>query len=81
MATKKEKPEEYNYLEHKEITIEKALKKYCSADTYIVNPSMEFQGGEAIFNMDAKIQSLKVENSVLRELVDWDKLEEDDESN
>ena len=66
---KKKEPKEFNYLKYKENTIFKAMKIFNHGKTENNNLSLK----ETIFNMDAKIQSLKTENNVLREIIDWDK--------
>ena len=55
---------EYDFKAYKKATIQKNVEKYGSAD-------------DAIFEMDARIVSLTVATDSLRELVDWDKLEEE----
>mgnify|MGYP003131945514 CR=1 FL=1 len=55
---------EYNFGEHKQNVIEKCMKKYGNVHN-------------AVFEMEARISSLQLENDTLREMVDWDKLEEE----
>ena len=69
MVKKKKEPKEFNYLKYKENTIYKAMKIFNHGKTENNNLSLK----ETIFNMDAKIQSLKTENNALREIIDWDK--------
>ena len=59
---------EYDFMGYKTETVEKAVEEYGKGNIY-----------EAIFNMEAKISSLQVEADSLRELIDWDKLRDDDE--
>ena len=59
---------EYNFMNYQTITIEKAVKKYGKGSVY-----------KAVFNMEAKIASLQVESNSLREMVDWNKLSDDEE--
>ena len=55
MIKKKKEPKEFNYLKYKENTIYKAMKIFNHGKTENNNLSLK----ETIFNMDAKIQSLK----------------------
>ena len=55
-------------MRYKPETIARAVENYGKGNIY-----------EAIFNMEAKISSLQVEADSLRELIDWDKLRDDDE--
>ena len=59
---------EYDFMRYKPETIARAVENYGKGNIY-----------EAIFNMEAKISSLQVEADSLRELIDWDKLRDDDE--
>tara|TARA_Y100001951_G_C11291639_1_gene272594 strand:- start:496 stop:759 length:264 start_codon:yes stop_codon:yes gene_type:complete len=63
---KKQIEKEYNFGEYKQNVIEKSIKTY--GDIY-----------SAVFEMDAKISSLKLEADTLRELVDWEKVDECEE--
>ena len=49
-------------------TVERAVEEYGKGNIKA-----------AVFNMEAKISSLLVEADSLREIVDWDKLSDDDE--
>ena len=69
VVKKKKELKEFNYLKYKENTIHKAMKIFNHGKTKNNNLSLK----ETIFNMDAKIQSFKTENNVLREIIDWDK--------
>ena len=60
--------QEYNFKNYQTITTEKAVKKYGKGSIY-----------EAVFNMEAKIASLQVESDSLREMIDWDKLSDEEE--
>ncbi len=60
----KQVQKEYNFGEHKQNVIEEAIKKY--GDIY-----------SACFEMDAHIKSLKLEADTLREMIDWDSMEEE----
>jgi len=57
-----------DFLTYQTETVERAIGEYGKGNIY-----------EAIFNMEAKIASLQVEADSLRELIDWDKLRDDDE--
>ena len=59
---------EYDFMGYQSKTIERAVEDYGKGNIY-----------EAVFNMQAKIASLQVEADSLRELIDWDKLSDDDE--
>ena len=59
---------EYDFMGYKTETVERAVEEYGKGNIY-----------EAIFNMEAKIASLQVEADSLREMVDWDKLSDDEE--
>ena len=61
---------EYDFMRYKPETVEKAVEEYGKGNIY-----------EAVFNMEAKLASLQVEADSLREMVDWDKLSDDDEEN
>ena len=83
IVNKKEETKErdFNYLEYKEKTILKAMKVFNHGHTEkndLLGKLKSFE--ETIFNMDAKIQSLKTENDVLREIIDWEKLSKDEEN-
>ena len=64
---KAELEKEYNFGEHKQNVIEKSIKKY--GDIY-----------SAVFEMDAKISSLQVQCDALDEMIDWDAIEKEAES-
>ena len=53
---------------YKTETVERAVEDYGKGNIY-----------EAVFNMQAKIASLQVESDNLREMVDWDNLDDDEE--
>ena len=59
---------EYDFMGYKTETVEKAVEEYGKGNIY-----------EAVFNMEAKLASLQVEADSLREMVDWDKLSDDEE--
>ena len=61
---------EYDFLTYQTETVERAVEEYGKGNIY-----------EAIFNMEAKLASLQVEADSLREMVDWDKLSDDEEEN
>lgn len=63
METRKK---EYNYLKYKEDTINKSIEKLGGPHEALFD-----KYERTIFNMDAKIQSLTVENDALREMIDW----------
>lgn len=57
---------EYNFSKHKADTIAVHIKKYGNVH-------------DAVFEMDAKIKSLQVEADSLREMIDWDDIEDADD--
>ena len=59
---------EYDFMGYKTETVERAVEEYGKGNIKA-----------AVFNMEAKIASLQVEADSLRELIDWDKLRDDDE--
>ena len=59
---------EYDFMGYKTETVERAVEDYGKGNIY-----------EAVFNMQAKISSLQVEADNLREMVDWDNLDDDEE--
>ena len=59
---------EYDFMGYKTETVERAVEEYGKGNIKA-----------AVLNMEAKIASLKVEADSLRELIDWDKLSDDDE--
>ena len=59
---------EYDFMGYQSETVERAVEEYGKGNIK-----------EAVFNMEAKIASLQVEADSLRELIDWDKLRDDDE--
>ena len=65
---KKPKYVEYDFKEYKSNTIESSVDKYGNGNIYT-----------AIFNMEAKIASLKVESDNLREMINWDELTNNEE--
>ena len=50
---------EYCFTSYKKATIEKNVEKYGSTD-------------DAIFELDALVASLKIENDTLRDMINWD---------
>ena len=50
---------EYNFKEYKKSTIDKAVKKYGTLEN-------------AVFEMEAYVSSVKLENETLRDMVNWD---------
>tara|TARA_R100000306_G_scaffold57222_1_gene55338 strand:+ start:239 stop:466 length:228 start_codon:yes stop_codon:yes gene_type:complete len=61
---------EYDFMGYQSETVERAVEEYGKGNIKA-----------AVFNMEAKIASLQVESDSLREMVDWDKLSDDDEEN
>ena len=59
---------EYDFMGYKTETVERAVEDYGKGNIY-----------EAVFDMQAKIASLQVESDNLREMVDWDNLDDDEE--
>ena len=59
--------QEYNFKEYKTDAVENAVIEYGQGNVY-----------KAVFNMEAKIASLQVEADSLREIIDWDKEEEEE---
>tara|TARA_R100000781_G_scaffold41222_1_gene28424 strand:- start:286 stop:459 length:174 start_codon:yes stop_codon:yes gene_type:complete len=53
---------EYCFKSYKKATIQKNIEKYGNSD-------------DAIFEMDALVASLKIENDTLRGMIDWDEEE------
>ena len=53
---------EYCFKSYKKATIQKNIEKYGNSDN-------------AIFEMDALVASLKIENDTLRGMIDWDEEE------
>jgi len=53
---------EYCFTSYKKATIEKNVEKYGSTD-------------DAIFELDALVASLKIENDTLRGMINWDEEE------
>tara|TARA_R110000824_G_scaffold10990_2_gene47950 strand:+ start:3862 stop:4131 length:270 start_codon:yes stop_codon:yes gene_type:complete len=57
--------DEYDFSSYRDGVLKSTIEKYGKGNVL-----------DAVFNMDAKISSLLVENEVLEELVDWAALEE-----
>jgi hypothetical protein len=57
----------YDFSDYKNKTLKKTIEKYGKGNIL-----------DAVFNMEAKIASLKVEVEVLDELIDWESMEGDD---
>jgi hypothetical protein len=60
--------DEYDFIAYRNGVLKNTIEKYGKGNVL-----------DAVFNMDAKISSLLVENEALEELVDWDALEEEEE--
>jgi len=54
-----EENKEYNYKQYRKDTIDKAVEKYGSLES-------------AVFEMDAYVSSVKLENDTLRDIINWD---------
>ena len=57
---------EYNYKKYRKDIIDEAVKKYGSLES-------------AVFEMDAYVSSVKLENDTLRDMINWEKDSEEHE--
>jgi len=60
--------QEYDFIAYRDGVLKNTIEKYGKGNVL-----------DAVFNMDAKISSLLVENEALAEIIDWDALEEEEE--
>ena len=56
---------EYDYKQYRKDIIERAVQKYGSLES-------------AVFEMDAYVSSLKIENDTLRDMINWDCIYEEE---
>ena len=56
---------EYDYKQYRKDIIERAVQKYGSLES-------------AVFEMDAYVSSLKIENDTLKDMINWDCIYEEE---